>query len=49
MSDALEIHGGYGYMEETPISRFYRDQKVLEIGEARTRFSGWSMPGISAF
>jgi alkylation response protein AidB-like acyl-CoA dehydrogenase len=30
---ALEIHGGYGYMEETPISRFYRDQKVLEIGE----------------
>jgi short-chain 2-methylacyl-CoA dehydrogenase len=33
VNDALEIHGGYGYMEETPISRFYRDQKVLEIGE----------------
>ena len=30
---ALEIHGGYGYTEEYPISRFYRDQKVLEIGE----------------
>ena len=30
---ALELHGGYGYMEETPIARFYRDQKVLEIGE----------------
>jgi alkylation response protein AidB-like acyl-CoA dehydrogenase len=33
VNSALEIHGGYGYMEETPISRFYRDQKVLEIGE----------------
>jgi short-chain 2-methylacyl-CoA dehydrogenase len=30
---ALQIHGGYGYMEEYPISRFYRDQKILEIGE----------------
>jgi short-chain 2-methylacyl-CoA dehydrogenase len=30
---ALQIHGGYGYMEESPISRFYRDQKILEIGE----------------
>ncbi len=33
VSDALQVHGGYGYMEEYPISRFYRDQKVLEIGE----------------
>ena len=30
---ALEIHGGYGYTDEYPISRFYRDQKVLELGE----------------
>jgi short/branched chain acyl-CoA dehydrogenase len=30
---ALQIHGGYGYMEEFAISRLYRDQKVLEIGE----------------
>jgi alkylation response protein AidB-like acyl-CoA dehydrogenase len=30
---ALQIHGGYGYMEESPIARFYRDQKILEIGE----------------
>jgi short-chain 2-methylacyl-CoA dehydrogenase len=30
---ALQLHGGYGYMEEYAISRFYRDQKVLEIGE----------------
>jgi alkylation response protein AidB-like acyl-CoA dehydrogenase len=30
---ALQIHGGYGFMEEFPIARLYRDQKVLEIGE----------------
>jgi short/branched chain acyl-CoA dehydrogenase len=30
---ALQIHGGYGFMEEFAISRLYRDQKVLEIGE----------------
>jgi short-chain 2-methylacyl-CoA dehydrogenase len=30
---ALQIHGGYGFMEESPIARFYRDQKILEIGE----------------
>jgi short-chain 2-methylacyl-CoA dehydrogenase len=30
---ALQIHGGYGYMDEYPISRLYRDQKILEIGE----------------
>jgi short/branched chain acyl-CoA dehydrogenase len=33
VNSALQIHGGYGYMEEYPISRFYRDQKILEIGE----------------
>ncbi|HXY86344.1 MAG TPA: acyl-CoA dehydrogenase family protein [Gaiellaceae bacterium] len=30
---ALQIHGGYGYMDESAISRLYRDQKILEIGE----------------
>jgi alkylation response protein AidB-like acyl-CoA dehydrogenase len=30
---ALQIHGGYGYMDEFAVSRLYRDQKVLEIGE----------------
>jgi short/branched chain acyl-CoA dehydrogenase len=29
----LQIHGGYGFMDEYPISRLYRDQKILEIGE----------------
>ena len=30
---ALQIHGGYGYMAEYAISRLFRDQKILEIGE----------------
>jgi short/branched chain acyl-CoA dehydrogenase len=33
VNDSLQIHGGYGFMEEFPISRLYRDQKILEIGE----------------
>jgi alkylation response protein AidB-like acyl-CoA dehydrogenase len=32
-NQALQIHGGYGFMEESPIARLYRDQKILEIGE----------------
>ncbi len=31
--DAVQVHGGYGFMEELPVARFYRDSKVLEIGE----------------
>lgn len=31
--DAVQVHGGYGYIEELPVARFYRDSKVLEIGE----------------
>ena len=31
--DAVQIHGGYGYTEEFPVARYYRDAKVLEIGE----------------
>ncbi|MBI2954887.1 MAG: acyl-CoA dehydrogenase family protein [Chloroflexi bacterium] len=30
---ALQIHGGYGYMKEYPIERFYRDQRIIEIYE----------------
>jgi alkylation response protein AidB-like acyl-CoA dehydrogenase len=33
VNHALQIHGGYGFMDESAISRLYRDQKVLEIGE----------------
>jgi short/branched chain acyl-CoA dehydrogenase len=31
--DAVQVHGGYGYVNEFPVARFYRDAKVLEIGE----------------
>ena len=31
--DAVQVHGGYGFMEEFPVARYYRDSKVLEIGE----------------
>jgi alkylation response protein AidB-like acyl-CoA dehydrogenase len=31
--EAVQIHGGYGYMEEYPVCRMYRDAKVLTIGE----------------
>nr|WP_217996540.1 acyl-CoA dehydrogenase family protein [Piscicoccus intestinalis] len=34
--DATQIHGGYGFMNEYPVSRHYRDSKVLEIGEGTT-------------
>ena len=33
VNHALQVHGGYGFMDEFPISRLYRDQKILEIGE----------------
>ena len=31
--EAVQVHGGYGFSEELPVARFYRDSKVLEIGE----------------
>ena len=33
VDDAVQIHGGYGYVEEYPVCRFYRDAKILTIGE----------------
>ena len=30
---AVQIHGGYGLMKEYDVERFYRDQKLLDIGE----------------
>jgi isovaleryl-CoA dehydrogenase len=30
--DAVQIHGGYGYLNESPVSRYLRDAKLLEIG-----------------
>jgi short-chain 2-methylacyl-CoA dehydrogenase len=31
--EAVQIHGGYGFIEDFPVSRFYRDAKILTIGE----------------
>ncbi len=31
--EATQIHGGYGFMNEYPVARMWRDSKVLEIGE----------------
>jgi butyryl-CoA dehydrogenase len=33
VNESLQVHGGYGFMDEYPISRMYRDQKINEIGE----------------
>ena len=32
-SEAIQIHGGYGYMKEYPVERYFRDAKLMEIGE----------------
>lgn len=32
-NQAVQVHGGYGYIKEFPVERFFRDAKVLEIGE----------------
>jgi alkylation response protein AidB-like acyl-CoA dehydrogenase len=33
VDEMVQIYGGYGFIEEYPVARFYRDAKVLEIGE----------------
>ena len=32
-NQALQVHGGYGYIKEFPVERYFRDAKILEIGE----------------
>ncbi|HEY5493753.1 MAG TPA: acyl-CoA dehydrogenase family protein [Candidatus Anoxymicrobiaceae bacterium] len=32
-STAVQVHGGYGYVEEYPVCRYFRDSKIMEIGE----------------
>ncbi|OWZ84074.1 acyl-CoA dehydrogenase family protein [Natranaerobius trueperi] len=34
---AVQLHGGYGYMKEYPVERFYRDQRILEIFEGTSQ------------
>ncbi len=33
----LQIHGGFGYIEESAVPRFYRDAKILTIGEGTSK------------
>ena len=39
--EAVQVHGAYGYIEEFPVARFYRDSKVLEIGEGTSEIMRW--------
>jgi alkylation response protein AidB-like acyl-CoA dehydrogenase len=32
-TEAVQIHGGYGYVKEYPVEKFYRDSKISTIGE----------------
>ena len=32
-TESIQIHGGYGYIEDYHVERFFRDAKILEIGE----------------
>ena len=32
-SESIQIHGGYGYVKDYDVERFFRDAKILEIGE----------------
>jgi alkylation response protein AidB-like acyl-CoA dehydrogenase len=36
-NDALQVHGGYGYMREFPVERHLRDVKLCEIGEGTSQ------------
>ena len=39
--ESMQIHGGYGYIEESAVPRFYRDAKVLTIGEGTSEILRW--------
>jgi alkylation response protein AidB-like acyl-CoA dehydrogenase len=36
-NNAIQIHGGYGYTQDFPVERYYRDAKLLEIGEGTSQ------------
>src|SRR5450759_5844472 len=37
--EATQVHGGYGFMNEYPVARHWRDSKILEIGEGTSAVS----------
>jgi len=43
--NAIQILGSYGYSSEYPVERIYRDARLMTIGEALVKYSGWSSPG----
>ena len=46
VSRAIQIHGGYGLMKEYKIERFYRDQRLLEIGEGTSEIQRNLIAGL---
>jgi alkylation response protein AidB-like acyl-CoA dehydrogenase len=46
-SDAIQIHGGYGYVADFPVERIYRDVRVFQIYEAPATSSALSLPARS--
>jgi alkylation response protein AidB-like acyl-CoA dehydrogenase len=45
ISKALQMFGGYGYMKDLPIERFYRDQRILEIYEGTSEMCRLAIAG----
>jgi len=37
----VQIHGGYGFIKDYPVEKFFRDAKLCTIGEGPVRSSGW--------
>ena len=34
---AIQVHGGWGYMDDCPVSRYYRDNRICTIGDGSTQ------------
>jgi len=39
--EAVQVHGGYGFLKDYPVEKFYRDVKLCTIGEGTSESSGW--------
>ena len=46
-SGAIQIHGGYGYLNDFPVERIYRDVRVCRSTKARPTSSGWSSAEVA--